>query len=152
MMREGSASGGGLRSVPAPWSAGDAGAVWRLAAAARRDVEHARVAVREGHFEWAAFAAQQAAEKACKGLHWFLGGRPTSSDLNQLFNALPAASRPPAELLDRAKALDMHYITARYPHMFSMGTPHEHYTCRDASQAIASAEAIIEFCLNAIPQ
>jgi hypothetical protein len=32
---------------------------------ARLDLDHARVAAQAGHFEWAAFAAQQAAEKAC---------------------------------------------------------------------------------------
>ena len=36
---------------------------------ARLDLDHARLAAREGHPEWAVFAAQQAAEKACKALH-----------------------------------------------------------------------------------
>ena len=34
---------------------------------ARLDLDHARLAAREGHLEWAVIAAQQAAEKACKG-------------------------------------------------------------------------------------
>jgi HEPN domain-containing protein len=38
-------------------------------AQARWDLDHAGLAARESHFEWAAFAAQQAAEKACKRLH-----------------------------------------------------------------------------------
>jgi HEPN domain-containing protein len=41
---------------------------------AQLDLDHARLGAREGHFEWAVFAAQQAAEKACKALHMALGG------------------------------------------------------------------------------
>ncbi len=36
---------------------------------ARDDLEHARLSARQAHLEWAAFAAHQAAEKACKALH-----------------------------------------------------------------------------------
>lgn len=41
---------------------------------AQLDLEHARLGGREGHFEWAVIAAQQAAEKACKALHMSRGG------------------------------------------------------------------------------
>jgi HEPN domain-containing protein len=110
---------------------------------ARRDLEHARVATREGHHEWAAFAAQQAAEKACKALHLALGGAAWGHDVTHLLEALPGGMAG-ADLLDRAKALDKHYLPARYPSGFAAGTPHEHYTRREAEQAIADAEAIVE--------
>ena len=35
---------------------------------AEADLQHARHAWRDEHFEWACFAAQQAAEKAAKGV------------------------------------------------------------------------------------
>ena len=35
---------------------------------AQRDLDHARVAREAGHFEWAVFAAQQAAEEAAKSM------------------------------------------------------------------------------------
>ncbi len=117
---------------------------------ARRDVEHARVAVREGHFEWAAFAAQQAAEKACKALHLFLGGSTWGHDVTQLLTALPSANQAPPELTERAKRLDKHYLPARYPNGFAAGTPMEHYTRREAEDAIADAEAILDFCRRSI--
>lgn len=37
-------------------------------AQAQRDLEHARLSIGSGHFEWACFAAQQAAEKAVKAV------------------------------------------------------------------------------------
>ena len=41
---------------------------------AHLDFDHARLAAREGHLEWAVLAAQQAAEKACRAAHMSLGG------------------------------------------------------------------------------
>ena len=96
--------------------------------------------------EWAVFAAQQAAEKACKALHLSLGGDAWGHDLTTLLSALPETHRPPAALLDQAKALDKHYIPARYPNGFAQGIPRDHYTRREAEQAIADAGAILEFC------
>jgi HEPN domain-containing protein len=119
---------------------------------ARLDLEHARLAARETHFEWAVFAAQQAAEKACKALHMSIGGEAWGHDLTALLSALPAGNRPKAELIDRAKALDKHYIPARYPNGFAEGTPRDHYTRREAEQAIDDAGAIIEFCARSIPE
>lgn len=117
---------------------------------ARLDLEHARLAAREGHLEWAVFAAQQAAEKACKALHLSLGGDAWGHDLTALLAALPEARRPPEDLLDRAKALDKHYLPSRYPNGFAQGVPRDHYTAREAEQAIADAEVILEFCARSI--
>ncbi len=118
---------------------------------AQLDLEHARLAAREGHLEWAVFAAQQAAEKACQALHMSRGGDAWGHDLTALMSALPPDRRPPAELLDRARALDKHYIPSRYPNGFAAGTPRDHYTLREADTAIADAEAIVEFCARSIP-
>lgn len=100
------------------------------------DLEHARLAAGGGHFEWAAFAAQQSAEKACKALHLALGSAAWGHDITQLLGALPSGTEAPAEILDRARALDKHYLPARYPNGFAPGTPRQHYTRREAEQAI----------------
>jgi HEPN domain-containing protein len=84
---------------------------------ARFDLDHARLAAREGHLEWAVFAAQ---------------------------------SQPPTDLLDRAWALDKHYIPSRCPNGFAAGIPRDHYTEREAATAIADAEAIVDFCARSI--
>jgi HEPN domain-containing protein len=117
---------------------------------ARLDLDHARLAAREGHLEWAVFAAQQAAEKACKALHMSLGSDAWGHDLTGLLHALPAVRRPGDDLIDRAKALDKHYLPSRYPNGFAQGIPRDHYTPREAEQAIADAEAILEFCARSI--
>jgi HEPN domain-containing protein len=43
---------------------------------AERDLEHAHHALEDGDYEWAAFAAQQAAEKAVKALYQRLARTP----------------------------------------------------------------------------
>jgi HEPN domain-containing protein len=119
---------------------------------ARLDLDHARLAAREGHLEWAVFAAQQGAEKACKALHMSLGGDAWGHDLTALLGALPEGCHAPDDLVDRAKALDKHYIPSRHPNGFDQGTPRDHYTAREAQGAIADAEVIIEFCARSIPR
>lgn len=113
---------------------------------ARWDMELARIAAREGHFEWAAFAALQAAEKACKSVHTFRRGAVWSHDLPLLLESLPGDLAAPTELIARGNDLLRHYLHARYPTMFAAGTPHENYSRREADQAIADAEAVMEFC------
>jgi HEPN domain-containing protein len=115
------------------------------------DLDYARLASREGHLEWAVFAAQQAAEKACKALHLSLGGDAWGHDLTALLGALPVPHRPPADLVERAKALDKHYIPSRSPNGFAQGISRDHYTDREVQQAIADAEAILGFCARSIP-
>jgi HEPN domain-containing protein len=117
---------------------------------ARWDLEHGREAARDGHFDWACFAAHQAAEMACKALHLFLGSAGWGHDLTQLLSDLPQTHIVPAALLERAKVLDKHYIPARYPNGFASGTPHGHYTRGDADSAIQASEAIVDFCRQSI--
>ncbi len=118
---------------------------------ARYDLDLARVAAREGHFEWAAFAAQQAAAKASKALHLFLGNATWGHDVTQLLSALSGIHQASPDLLERARRLDGHYLPARYPNGFAAGTPRDHYSRGDAEQALADAEAIVEFCRRSIP-
>ena len=117
---------------------------------ARWDLDHAKLAASGGHFEWAAFAAQQAAEKACKALHLSLGSAAWGHDVTQLLALLPKACQAPSDLIELAKALDKHYLPARYPNGFAAGTPREHYTRREAEQAIADAGVIVEFCQRSL--
>lgn len=117
---------------------------------ARRDLTHARFSADEAHYEWAAFAALQAAEKACKALHLSLGNLPWDHQLILLLQNLPGGREVPPKLLDQAKALDKHFMTSRYPPRNARGTPRERYTRSDAEQAIGDAEAIVVFCSDLI--
>ena len=119
---------------------------------AQCDLDHARVAIRACHFEWAAFAAEQAAGKALKALHIFLRGAVWGHDLPLLLEGLPDGRPVPKDLVERAKALHRHYLNARYPTMFASGTPRQHYTLAEAEQALADAEVIVEFSRRGIPE
>lgn len=117
-----------------------------------RDLAHARHAVEDGDHEWAAFAAQQAAEKALKALITAQGGEPWGHLLTALAEALPPATRAPADVLDAARRLDKHYIPARYPNGFASGYPGMLYTRGEADQAIEDASTIIDFCGRGLPR
>jgi HEPN domain-containing protein len=113
---------------------------------AEADVEHAELSATEGDFEWSCFAAQQGAEKALKALYYSQHGDPWGHSLLALMQALPSALSVTTELLDSARALDKHYIQARYPNGFASGAPIDYFTAEDARQAIAHAKSVLEFC------
>jgi HEPN domain-containing protein len=114
------------------------------------DLRHARHALEDGDFEWSAFAAQQASEKAIKALYQKLHLDAWGHTLSVLFANLPEAARPGEALIDLAKALDKHYIPTRYPNGFERGAPTDFYTHDEAARAILQAEALIEFCRRQI--
>ena len=113
---------------------------------AKRDVAHARRAAEDEDYEWSCFAAQQGAEKALKAVYQRLGAVAWGHSVTHLLANLPAAYRPQEELVERAKALDKHYIIARYPNGFEQGAPMDYYTRPEAQRSIQDAQAIIHFC------
>lgn len=70
--------------------------------------------------------------------------------VSELLGALTGKAAPTADLIERAKALDKHYIPTRYPTGFERGAPVDFYTCREAEEAIKHGEVIVEFCRNQI--
>jgi HEPN domain-containing protein len=91
---------------------------------AEADLEHARHAHKDGHFEWACFTAQQSAEKAAKALHLSLGQEAWGHSVTELFDALRAGvPAVDGSLLDRARALDKLYVPTRYPNGLPAGAP-----------------------------
>ena len=117
---------------------------------AEADLRHARYARDSQDYEWSAFASQQAAEKAIKALFQRLHKEAWGHVLSALLGELPGETKPSADLIDRAKALDKHYIPTRYPNGFERGAPVDFYTRAEAEEAIKHAEAILEFCRNKI--
>jgi HEPN domain-containing protein len=114
------------------------------------DLRAARHAAAGSHYEWAAFGSQQAAEKALKALYQKLHLDAWGHVLTDLLASLPDAIAVEATLVDRAKALDKHYIPTRYPNGFERGAPADFYTRPEAERAIQDAEAILEFCRHQI--
>ena len=117
---------------------------------AQRDVTHARRAAEDGHHEWSCFAAQQGAEKAVKGVYQKLGAVAWGHSVTMLLTNLPEPHQPGEDLVERAKTLDKHYITTRYPNGFDQGAPMDYYTSAEAERSIEDAQAIIDFCAHTL--
>lgn len=113
---------------------------------AERDLDHAATSSENGQFEWACFAAQQAAEKAVKALIFARGGEAWGHSVLHLLQSLPADIVCDEGQRDRARRLDRLYIQPRYPNGFDAGKPADYFTKRDAEEAIADARAILDFC------
>ena len=114
---------------------------------AEADLRHARHSQRDGEYEWACFAAQQAAEKAAKAAHAALGQEAWGHAVTELLDALrPSAAEIDKALLDRARALDKLYVATRYPNGLPAGAPADYYTDAEAERAIGDAEAVLEVC------
>lgn len=113
---------------------------------AEADLRHAQNSIAAGDFEWACFAAQQAAEKAVKALLQRLHLDAWGHTVSLLLGGLPPEVAVPQELVDKAKVIDKHYIPARYPNGFESGAPADFYTRGEAKTAVQIAGEIIAFC------
>jgi HEPN domain-containing protein len=111
-----------------------------------RDLQHSRNALEDGDYEWACFAAQQAAEKALKAVYENMGIEGWGHSLTGLCQGLVGHVVVPPEIVDASKRLDKHYIPSRYPNGFPSGAPVDYYLKEDAEKAIQDAEQIIRFC------
>lgn len=114
------------------------------------DLASARTLLGGGHFEWACFAAQQAAEKAVKGLYLKRGADAWGHTITPLLGGLAGPDAVTDELITCAKILDKHYIPTRYPNGLDSGAPADFYTRQEAETALACARRIIDFCSGAI--
>jgi HEPN domain-containing protein len=115
---------------------------------AKRDLVLARRAAEDEIYEWSCFAAQQSAEKALKAVYQRLGAVAWGHSVTNLLTSLPETYRPQEKLVQRAKALDKHYIATRYPSGFEQGAPMDYYTQPEAERSIQDARAIIQFCAD----
>jgi HEPN domain-containing protein len=57
----------------------------------------------------------------------------------------------PAEVLDRARLLDLYYIPPRYPNGFASGKPADYFTEAQAREALDAADQVIRFCESHLP-
>lgn len=112
---------------------------------AARDLEQAEDSRRAGRYEWACFAAQQAAEKAVKALHLHLGQEAWGHVVARLLQELPDTTHVPGELVEKGRVLDSFYIPPRYPNSHPEGAPFEHYGPLQSEEAIRYAHEILEF-------
>jgi HEPN domain-containing protein len=112
-------------------------------AAAERDLRggHAMLAVEPS---LAAFHAQQAAEKALKAmLVLVLDDHPRTHAATTLVRELIAYDPSMAALEADASALDLYYLTSRYPDAVGDVDPGNVIALDDAERALARAERIV---------
>jgi HEPN domain-containing protein len=124
-----------------------ASAMWRQA---RRDLEHARKDATDGFFEWAAYSAQQAGEKAVKAALLAAGAEaPRLHSLNALLDAAIAAdlatAGEKAELQEALRALDIAFAVSRYPRADLEVAPADLVGEKQAREAISAAERVLAF-------
>ena len=113
---------------------------------AERDLQVAQTTSEAGQFDWTCFAAQQAAEKALKGLYQHHHAEGWGHVLDRLVDGLLSDEPDLEGLRDSAKILDKFYIPTRYPNGLDAGAPADAYTAAEARQAIGHAQDIIAFC------
>jgi HEPN domain-containing protein len=111
----------------------------------RGELAAARDLLTGGHWAWCCFTCQQAAEKALKAvLEHFRVGR-TGHNLNELRQAVEVHMAVPIAIQEGCARLNRYYIPTRYPDAFPSGMPVEQFFERDAREALADAEEVIQF-------
>jgi HEPN domain-containing protein len=114
------------------------------------DLQAAEDSAAKGHHEWAAFQAQQAAEKAAKALVQSLHGAVRGHAIAEIVRRLPSSVQVPGTVLDAALALDRVYFAPRYPNAFPAGKPRDYFNDKSSREYIAYARQVLEFCRSQI--
>jgi HEPN domain-containing protein len=117
---------------------------------AERDLEFGRTAASTGHHEWAAFIAQQGAEKAVKALVQSLHGAVRGHSITEILRLLPPSVGVGQDLLQCAQTLDKVYVTSRYPNGFASGRPADYFNEKESQELLDHARRILEFCRSKI--
>lgn len=117
---------------------------------AERDLGLAEAAMATKYYEWAAFGAQQSAEKAVKALIQSLHGSTRGHSITEMLRRLPATVQVPKETLLGAQALDRVYVTSRYPNGFASGSPSEYFNEEGSRELVEYARTVLEFCRSQI--
>jgi HEPN domain-containing protein len=113
---------------------------------AEKDLESAQDSSKSGHYEWACFQSQQAAEKALKAFLYSKGLRAVlTHSIRELVLDCSKYERSFSDLLSQAKVLDSYYISTRYPNgLVGNEIPAHYYSEEDASQCINYAGLILK--------
>jgi HEPN domain-containing protein len=117
---------------------------------ADRDLGFAETAIATKYYEWAAFCAQQGAEKAVKALIQSLHGSVRGHSITEMLRQLPAPVGVPKAVVSGAQELDRVYVTSRYPNGFASGAPGDYFNEQAGRELVDYARTILEFCRSKI--
>lgn len=109
---------------------------------AERDLGFGKTAAGTGHQEWAAFLAQQSAEKAVKALVHALRGAVRGHSITEIPRSLPLSVSVSQEVLEGAQALDKVYVTSRYPNGFASERPGDYFNGTDSEDFLDHARGV----------
>ncbi|AEJ61817.1 HEPN domain protein [Spirochaeta thermophila DSM 6578] len=113
---------------------------------AEADLRHAQHSLEAGDYEWACFAAHQAAEKALKAVYAHRLQPVWGHTITYMLQHLKEEGvEIPPPLIEAACVLDKHYIPTRYPNGLPEGAPTEFYTRKEAEDALRYSEEILRF-------
>ncbi len=122
-----------------------------------QDINAASDSIKNEHYEWACFQAQQSAEKALKALLLFINIdawghglihllKEWKSNVDQIMEEKSQIDDNKFnDLIEKCQELDRHYIQPRYPNGFASGYPAEYYNKKIAEECINNANTIIKF-------
>lgn len=113
---------------------------------AEKDLESAHDSSTAGHYEWACFQSQQAAEKALKAFLYSKGLRAIlSHSIRDLVLDCARYEEDFRDLTSQGKVLDTYYIATRYPNgLVGNEIPAQYYSEEDASRCISYAGLILK--------
>lgn len=110
---------------------------------AKADLKHSKISIDASDYNWACFAAQQAAEKALKSLILHvLGEYPRGHDLVKLYSMVKEYVSLNINVADLPR-LSIYYTQARYPNA-GLERPSKEVTREQAEEALAIAKGIID--------
>lgn len=108
---------------------------------ARADFEAAQDSMKTGHYEWACFQSQQAAEKALKAL--YIHRKRTSLAVHNLLNIARSLGAP-RDVVEAARELNADYVTTRYPDAAN-GVPAEQYSRGIAQRHLKAVRKVFQW-------
>ena len=108
---------------------------------AKADLDAADDSGKSGHFEWACFQSQQAAEKALKALYIH---RKRTAIVTHNMVTLAHALRAPAKIVEAARELNADYVAARYPDAAN-GIPAEQYSREIGERHFQAAKGVLQW-------
>lgn len=117
---------------------------------AERDLAHAKLSSKNGDYEWACFAAHQAAEKGLKAIYEKLNKSVRGHSILGLLRGLPKSCKFPDSFYSYGRILSRYYIETRYPNGFPEGAPTDYFDEKFASEAIHVSDEILRWCKDSI--
>ncbi len=117
---------------------------------ARYDLAQAEQLLQQANYAYAAFFAEQAAQKALEGYLISRGRRYVMiHSVGELAREAMSSDPEFERLVEHGRRLDRHYLTTRYPDALPDPIiPAEAYGREDAEQAVSDAQAVLNHVLR----